>query len=89
MYWTCKWTNIEQTELKFCLHLPPFPFQECTLVAPSLAKDSMPGNGSPRNSIALYPLDLCLNSVAYLKINVSIAVFLVTLIPLSLSRLHG
>jgi len=69
MYWTCKWTNIEQTELKFCLHLPPFPFQECTLVAPSLSLpcSCVPGNGSPRNSIALYLLDLCLNSVAYLK----------------------
>ena len=56
-----------------------YMYRTCKL-APFLAKDSMPSNGSPR--------DLCLNSVAYLKINVSVAVFLVTLIPLSLSCLH-
>ena len=49
----------------------PFSFYS-NLVASSLAKDSMPSNGSPHNSIT--PLDLCLNSVACLII-VSVAMY--------------
>jgi len=44
--------NIEHTELKFCLHLPPFPFQECTLVFSVLK--AWVGLGQPGSACATY-----------------------------------